>query len=106
MRTMEGVLKEELLRLKATAKSYAREIKELPRGSLQAKRIKDHEYLYWVSSKNSKLSYRYLGSMPQEELQKLKEDIALRKKYQGLLKDIRQDIQRITKILYGRKRTI
>lgn len=103
---MQGVLKEELLRLKATEKSYAREIKKLPRGSLQAKRIKGREYFYLVSSKNSKLSYRYLSSMPEEELQKLKEDIALRKKYRDLLKDVRQDIKRITKILYGRKRAI
>ena len=103
---MEGILKEELLRLKETEKGYIREIKKLPRGSLQAKRIKGRVYLYLVSSKNSKLSYQYLGSMPEGELQRLKEDIALRKKYQGLLKGVRQDTERIQKILHGGKRAI
>ena len=98
---MEGILKQELARLKETEKSYVREIKKLPRGSLQVKRIKSRPYLYLVSSKNSKLGYRYLGNMPEEELQKLKEDIALRKKYRGLLKEVRQDIKRITKITHG-----
>lgn len=101
MKTMEGILRQELARLKETEKSYVREIKKLPRGSLQVKRIKGYEYLYLVSSKHSKLGYRYLGNMPEEELQKLKEDIALRKKYQGLLKEVRQDIKRITKITHG-----
>ena len=106
MKTMEGILKEELLRLKETEKSYAREIQKLPRGSLQSKRIKGNVYLYLVSSKASKLSYRYLGGLPEGELQKLKANIALRKKYQGLLKGVRQDIQRMTKIVHGRKRAI
>ena len=103
---MEGVLKEELLRLKELQKSYAREIRKLPRGSLQSKQIKGRPYLYLVSSKNSKLSYRYLGGMREEEIQKLKGDIALRKKYQGFLKAVRLDVKRITKILYGRKRAV
>lgn len=103
---MEGILRQELLRLKETEKSYIREIKKLPRGSLQVKRIKDRRYLYLVSSKNSELSYRYLDNMPKEELQKLKENIVLRKKYQGLLREVRQDIERITKIIYGRKTAV
>jgi hypothetical protein len=35
---MIGVLKEELVRLKEAERSYLREIKELPRGSLQVKK--------------------------------------------------------------------
>ena len=100
---MEGILKQELVRLKETEKSYAREIAKLPRGSLQQKKIKGSTYLYLVSSQNSKLSYKYLNNLPQEELKKIEENIALRKKFQSLLRKVRQDIQRITKILYGRK---
>ena len=103
---MESILKQELVRLKETEKSYVREIDKLPRGSLQVKRIKGYQYLYLVSSKNSKLGYRYLGNMPEEKLRKLKEDIALRKKYQGLLKEVRQDIGRIAKIIYGQKKAV
>ena len=106
MKTMEGILKQELLRLKETEKSYIREIGRLPKGSLQEKRIKGIAYLYLISSKNSKLSYRYLGGLAKDELKKIGEDIALRKKYQGLLKEVRQDIKRITKILNGKRRAV
>ena len=103
---MEGILKQELLRLKETAKSYLREIAKLPKGSLQEKRIKEIRYLYLVSSKNSKLSYRYLNNLSKEDLKKLKDGVALRKKYQSLLKEVQQDIKRIKKILHGKKRAI
>ena len=103
---MEGILKQELLRLKETEKSYVREIRRFPKGSLQEKRIKGIAYLYLISSKKSKLSYRYLGGLSESELKKIKEDITLRKKYQGLLKEVRQDIKRITKILNGKRRAI
>lgn len=106
MDTMKGILRQELLRLKETEKSYLREISRLPRGSLQQKRIKGIIYLYLVSSKNSKLSYRYLGGLSEEELKKLKEALALRKKYQALLKAVHQDIKKITRILHVKRRTI
>ncbi len=103
---MEGILKQELLRLKETERSYVREVARLRNGSLQEKRIKGTPYLYLVSSKKSKLSYQYLGGLSAEELKKLKADIALRKKYQRLLKEVRQDIRRITKILHGKRRAV
>lgn len=106
MKTMEGILKQELLRLKETEKGYRKQIVRLPRGSLHEKKIKGRVYLYLVSSRNSKLSYQYLGGMPEEELAKLKDEIDQRKKYQSLLKEVRQDIKRITKIINGKKRAV
>lgn len=106
MKTMEGILRQELLRLKETEKSYVREILKLPRGSLQSKKIKGISYLYLVSSKNSKLSYRYLGACSDAELNKLKEAIVQRKKYQSLLKEVRQDIKRMTKMIHGKRRSV
>ena len=106
MKTMEGILRQELIRLKETEKSYVREVAKLPRGSLQEKRIKGIHYLYLVSSRNSKVSYRYLGHLSEEALEKLKEGIALRKKYQSLLREVRQDIRRIRKILRGKTRAV
>lgn len=106
MKTMEGILRQELFRLKETEKSYLREIAKLPRGSLQEKRIKGIRYLYLVSSRNSKLSYKCVSSLPGEDLKKLREGINLRKKYQSLLKEVRQDMKRITKILYAKRRSI
>ena len=106
MKTMEGILRQELKRLQETEKSYVKEIEKLPRGSLQKKKIKGITYSYLVSSKNSKLSYRYLGGTSGEELEKIKEGIDLRKKYQDLLRAVRRDIQRIKKILHAKRRTV
>ena len=106
MKTMEGILKQELARLRETEKGYIREIAKLPRGTLQKKQIKGKSYLYLVSSKNSNLSYKCVSNLPEEELKKLRGAIVLRKKYQDLLRGVRQDIARITKIVYGKKRTV
>ncbi len=101
MGSMEGVLKEEHRRLKFLEKSYLREIAKLPKGSLQEKRIKGIIYPYWVSSQKSKVCYRYVGNMPEKELKLLKEQLLLRKKYKGLLKDVRRNKKQIEKIVHG-----
>lgn len=106
MKSMEGILKQELLRLKEAERSYIREIAKLPRGSLQEKRIKGIVYPYLVSSKDSKISYRYLGDLSELELRKLKEDLALRRKYQNLLREVRRNMKRIKGIIRGRKRAV
>ena len=103
---MEGILRQELLRLKVTEKGYAKAVSKLPRGTLQEKRIKGIIYLYLVSSRDSKLRYRCVSGLPEGELKKLKEEVALRKKYQALLKETRQDIKRLTRILHVKKRSI
>ncbi len=106
MGTVEGILKQELRRLGEAEKSYMREIGELPKGSLQEKRIKGIAYPYLVFSKKSKIFYRYLGHLSDLELNQLKENIALRKKYQKLLKEVRQNKKRIKKMVYGGKRAV
>ncbi len=103
---MEGILRQELLRLKQTEKGYAKTISKLPSGTLQEKRIKGIIYLYLVSSKSSKLTYKCVSGLPEGELTKLKEDITLRKKYQALSKEIRKDIKRITKILHVKRQSV
>lgn len=100
---MIGVLKQELIRLKEAEKSYLREIRKLPKGSLQKKKIKGIDYLYLVSSRHSKISYRYLR---ESELKQLKEEVALRKKYQKLLKEVRNNIKRISRIVHAKRRAI
>ena len=106
MKSMVGILKQEFLRLKEAEKSYLREIKKLPRGSLQQKKIKGIHYLYLVSSKRSRISYRYLRGLSENELEKLREEIALRKKYQKLLMQVRKNIKRISGIVRAKRRAV
>ena len=106
MRSMEGVLKEELLRLKAAEQSYLREIGRLPKGSIQEKVIKGIAYPYLVQSLCSRLRYRYLGGLPKAELEQLKKAIAQKRRLQKLLREIRSNKRRIERILYGRKKAV
>ena len=106
MGTMDGILRQELIRLKEAEKSYVREIKKLPKGSFQRKRIKGADYVYLVFRKGSKIVSRYLDHLAGEDMKKLKAEIELRKKYQRLLKEVRQNMKRISKVLHGRRRTI
>ncbi len=101
MGSVKGVLKEEYKRLESLEKNYLRELAKLPRGSLQQKRIKGAVYPYLVSSHQSKIRYRYLGNLPENELKKLQEQLALRKKYQALLKDVRKNKKQISRIVHG-----
>ena len=103
MESMIGILKQELIRLKEAEKSYLREIEGLPQGSLQKKKIKGINYVYLVSSRRSRISYRYLRK---NELKKFKEEIALRKKYQKLLREVRNNIKRISGIVHAKRRAI
>lgn len=106
MGSMEGVLKEELGRLKELERGYHRVIRRLPKGSLQQKRINGIAYPYLVYRRSSKVVSRYLGRLSESELKKLKEEIEMRRKYQSLLRETRQNWNKIRKMLYGKKRTI
>ncbi len=101
MGSMQGVLKEEYARLKSLEKRYLHEIAKLPKGSLQKKRIKGVVYPYWVSSHQSKIRYQYVGNLSEGEIERLSGQLALRKKYQSLLKDVRQNKKQIEKIIHG-----
>ena len=99
MKVLEGVLKEELARLSATEKSYRRELRKLPKGSIQKKRIKGSLYVYLSSRENEKVVTHYLGRMPAEELKKLEQDVDLRRKYERLLREVKNNQQRIAKMV-------
>ena len=100
MGSLQGVLREEYQRLKSLEKRYLREIKKLPQGSLQQKHIKKAVYPYWVSSHRSKVRCCYVGNFSEEKLGRLREQLALRKKYRGLLKELRENKRQIEKIIH------
>ena len=104
MGTIDGILKEELERLAAAEKSYLREIKKLPKGSIQIKRIKEIAYPYLVIRQGKKVVSEYLGHCSEHELEKLKQAIAQRKKYEQHLKEVRRNIKHISRMARGKRR--
>ena len=103
---VEGILKEELARLRSAEKSYLREIRKLPKGSLQLKRIKGIPYAYRVYREGKVVIRKYLGRPQENFFKQLKEKIELRQKYEQQLRAVRQNQKRIWKMVYGNKRAI
>ena len=101
MKVLEGVLKEELIRLKAVEKSYVRELRKLPKGSIQKKGIKGVVYVYLSFRQGEKVVTSYLGRPSHDELQKLEEQVNLRRKYEGLLREVRNNQRRIARMIRG-----
>lgn len=99
MKVLEGVLKEELARLMAAEKSYRRELRKLPKGSIQKKRIKGSLYIYLSFREGEKVVTRYLGRVSAEELKKIEQDVAFRRKYEQLLREVRNNQKRIARMV-------
>ena len=60
MRSMIGILREEMARLLEAEKSYKKEIASLPKGSFQQKRINGKNYLYLACRKGHHVVSKYL----------------------------------------------
>lgn len=106
MRSVEGVLGEEFKRLAQAQRSYRREIRGLPKGSIQMKRIKGIVYPYLALRKGRKVVYRYLGAFPKEELGRLDRSIELRRRYERLLSEVRKNRARLARMLRGKRRSV
>lgn len=104
MEILNGVLKEELERLKKLKKSYEEKIAELPRGSLIKKNIKGNIYYYLNYRKGKKGIFEYLGKLKKEEVDKMKKKIAERRKLVKLKRQVRKDIKDLKKMIHGSKK--
>ena len=106
MQSVVGILKEELKRLGEAEKSYRREIKKLPRGSVQYKKIKGGVYPYLAFRKGRKVVSQYLGRLPKEEFEALKKGIEVRDRYRRLLSEVRRNRSRIERMVHGARSTV
>ena len=106
MKGIDGVLKEELERLLELEKSYEREIKALPKGSVQEKKIKKKSYPYLVCREGDDVVYEYVGKQSKPEIEKLRAEIEQRRKFEKLLREVRRNISHLKKIVYGRKKSV
>lgn len=106
MKSVEGVLREELERLKEAERSYEEQIRKLPKGSIQQKKIKGHLYPYLALRKSGKVVYQYLGRMPEKDLSALRKGLEQRRRYERMLKEVQQNIVRVEKMIRGRGRSV
>jgi len=104
MEILNGVLKEELERLKELGRNYEQEISGLPKGSLVAKNIKGHIYYYLNYRKGEKGVFKYMGKLNKNELDDIKKKIEERRKLIKLNQMVKKDIKKLEKMINGRKK--
>lgn len=103
MRVLKGMLKEELGNSLRMQKSYARELAQLPKGSLVRKTIKGHEYYYLVMREKGRVRFVYKGKSPDTEIKKYTEAKKYRAKYRRLLSETKKQVKFLRSALRGKQ---
>jgi hypothetical protein len=103
METLNGILVEELNRLKDLKKNYENILSKLPRGCLIEKQIKGHSYYYLNYRLDKKNVFKYLGRLNKKEISNIKNKILERKKIKNLYIMVEKNILKIEKFTNGKK---
>ena len=94
-----GVLQDELERNRRMQIRYRKEIDQLPKGSLFQRKIREHQYFYLNYRDKSKVVSKYLGKLDPVKVEDLKKSIADRKRYEDLLRKLRNEEKFIAKAI-------
>ena len=104
METLNGILTEELNRLKSLKKSYEHNLYKLPKGCLIEKEIKGNIYYYLNYREGKKSIFKYLGKSGNEEISQIKNKIEERRKLKRLYIQTKNNIIKIEKISHEKKK--
>jgi len=99
MKILNGVLNEELDRLNQLKKNYEIQIVKLPKGSLIRKNIKGNIYYYLNYRQEKKKIFKYIGKLPNQELENLLDKIEERRKLEKLNNQVKKDIKKLEKMI-------
>jgi len=99
MKILNGVLNEELDRLNQLKKNYEIQIVKLPKGSLIRKNIKGNMYYYLNYRQEKKKIFKYIGKLPNKELENLLDKIEERRKLEKLNNQVKKDIKKLEKMI-------
>jgi hypothetical protein len=102
MSTIFNIMKEEHARLVETEASYAKSIEKLPKGAPRIKRIRNGNYLYLERRVGSKVVDEYIGAADSDKAKKVLEKIKKRKRLANLLKETRQALKDVKRVLRGK----
>ena len=104
MEILDGILKEELIRLRKLKKIYEHKLSKFPKGSLIKKEIKGHIYYYLNYRDGEKSIFKYLGKLKKEEISKIKNKIEERRKLRKLHTQTKKNIIKLKKISHEKKK--
>lgn len=100
------ILKEECDRQEKLKIIYEKEISSLPSGGIYPRKRGKHIYYYFgqYDPQIKNVFYKYIGT-DSEKIKELEIKIEKRKKLQKLLKDVKNEIKEIQKVLHGKLST-
>lgn len=96
-------MQEEHQRLQALCQKYMNKIDSLPKGTVSIKKRNKSEYLYLANRQGGKVKFNYIGSVASEKARKIMEQVSDRRNYELKLKQVKNDLKEIGKVLHGRK---
>jgi hypothetical protein len=102
MSTIFHVMKEEYDRLIEADHTYRHNIEQMPQGSPRVKHIRNGNYLYLARRNGTKVIYDYIGPADSDQAKKILEQVARRKRFEVLLKDIHHNLKDVKKVLRGK----
>lgn len=105
MEIIIGVLKEELNNSKRLLKNYDLELKKLPKGSLVKKKIHHQDFYYLAYREGKKIVFEYKGKLSKDEIHQIEESKKKRLKYKKLMKDVKNQIHFIERVLRGKRKS-
>ncbi len=98
MAILKDTINEEFQRLIKMEKVYKEKIQELPKGTITIKKINGQSYPYLSYREGLKVKTVYL-KLEGIELENFKGQIAQRKQYERVLKEIRKDLEIARKVI-------
>jgi hypothetical protein len=104
MEIFDGIVEEELNRLKSLKKQYEHELSGYMKGCLIKKNIKGHIYYYLNYRDNKKKVFKYLGKLSEDKVSDIKKKIEKRRNIKKLYIQVKKNIRRLEKISNGKER--
>jgi len=104
MEIFDGIIEEELNRLKSLRKQYEQELGGYIKGCLIKKNIKGHIYYYLNYRDNKKKVFKYLGKLSEDEVSDIKKKIEKRRNIKKLYIQVKKNIKRLERISNGKKK--
>jgi hypothetical protein len=102
MGTIFNVMKEEYERLTEAEHVYRKNIAKMPKGSLRKKHLRHKDYLYLARRDGSKVVYDYVGNAQSDKAKEVTELVNKRKRFEALLKEIKETLKDVKKVLRGK----
>ena len=103
MSYIKSIMQEEHRRLQALYQKYLDKIDSFPKGAVSIKKRNQNEYLYLASRQGGKVKFNYIGSVASEKARKIMDQVNDRKNFESKLKQVRNDLKEIGKVIHGRK---